>query len=381
MHQCGKTLWTGVAVALFMGVSLTFPISVTSPAMAQEVDDGAVEGRVRIQGRDVPEEEGPLILDTGPLVDFREEMRRFVQNISSYARTIRPDFSVVVENGEGLVIKTDPADETLIMPARSFTRSIDGILAVGVYHGYSAFGAPPPDEERLMARLGLLDRAKRNGLGVYVLDLADDPASVASGQTASSARDFAYHAIPTDTIENAILADHPARPFNESPASVVSLRDIRNFAVIGNSSHYGRQDEYALRMHGTNYDMLVVDPFHGRRPLSKQAVETLKYKKVGSKRMVLARIDIGIAASYLYYWRNNWQSGSPSWIGAPLHNDPDRYYTSYWRPEWQRIVYGDTASYVYAVIDQGYDGIVLAGVDVYEIYEGGDRAEERLGQR
>lgn len=380
MQPYGKLLRTGVASMMLATALLALPSPILLPVYAQEADDGEAEGRVRIQGRDVPEEEGPLILDTGPLIDFREEMRLFIQRLSTYARSIKPDFAIVVENGEGLTIKTDPTDETLVMPARTFSRSIDGILAVGLYHGRSAFGTPPADEKGLEARLSLLDRARRNGLGVYALDLADDPAAIDNGQTASAARGFAYHAIPTDTVENAILSDYPPRPFSESPSSVVSLRDIGNFAVVGNSPYYGRQDEYALHMHGTNYDMLIVDPFHGRRPLTKQAVETLKYKQVGAKRMVLARIDIGVAASYLYYWKNNWQPGSPSWIGAPLHDDPDRYYANYWRPEWQRIVYGDTASYVYAVIDQGYDGIVLAGADIFEIFEGGERAEERLGQ-
>ncbi len=366
-----------ILFTVLLGLSIVLPYPVIAPAYAQDAtDDG--QGRIRIQGRDIPQDEGPLTLNDGPLVDYREEMRRFIQNISTYARGIRPDFAVVVENGGPLTIKTDPADETLILPASGFTRSIDGILAVGLFHGRNAFGAPPANEQGLEARLNILERARRNGIGVYVLDLADDPLSIDSGQTESAARGFAYNAIPTDSVENAVLADYPPRPFNESPASVVSLRDIRNFAVIGNSPAYGRQDEFALRMHGTNYDMMIVDAFHGRRPLTKQAVETLKYKKVGAKRMVLARVDIGVIASYLYYWKNNWQSGSPSWIGGPLHNDPDRYYVNYWRPEWQRIIYGDTASYIYAVIDQGYDGVVIAGADIFEIYEGGERAEERL---
>lgn len=365
------------AALLCLPVFLSF--AGTSPAYAQEAT-GDGEGRVRIQGREIPEADAPLVLDEGPLIDYREEMRRFIQRISSYVRQFRPSFAVVVENGGGLTIKTDPTDETLVMPATGFTRSIDGIMPVGLFYGRNMYGLPPADEKGLEARLNILERARRNGLGIYVVDLADDPISVDAGQVESAARGFSYHAISTDTVDNALLPEYPSRPFNESPKSVVSLRDIKNFAVIGNSAAYGRQDEFALRMHGTNYDMMVVDPFHGREPLSKQAVETLKYKQVGAKRMVLARINIGVAASFLYYWKNNWQPGSPSWVGGPLHNDPDQYYVNYWRPEWQRIIYGDTASYVYAIIDQGYDGIVIAGADIYEIFEGGERAEERLGQ-
>lgn len=367
------------AIGIALCFSAALPFLTANLAYAQDAPAGA-DGRVRIQGRAVSEDLAPLILDNGPLIDYREEMRRFIQKISSYARGIRPNFAVVVENGGSLTVKTDPADETLVMPASGFTRSIDGILTVGLFHGRNSFGAAPGDEKGLASRLNILDRAKRNGLGVYVLDRADDPKSIDAGKAASAERGFAYHAISTDTLERALLPSHPARPFDESPSSVVSLRDIKNFAVVGNSPAYGRQDEFALRMHQTNYDMLIVDVFHGRDPLTRQAVETLKYKQVGAKRMVLARVDVGVAASYLYYWKNNWQPGSPPWIGAPLHNDPDRYYANFWRPEWQRIIFGDTASYIYGVIDQGYDGVVIAGADIFEIYEGGERAEERLGQ-
>lgn len=372
----------GVSVVLsaLAAVSILIPCLSGAPAYGQDNTTDNAQGQVRIQGRDNPQEEIPIDLNEGPLVDFREEMRLFIQGISNYARRIRPEFAVVVENGSGLTIKTDPTDDTIVMPASGFTRSIDGLLAVGLFHGRNTFGAPPKDIKGLESRLRILDRAKRNGLGIFVLDLADSPESINKGRAESIAHGFAYHAIPTDTVENALLPDYPVRPFGESPTSVLSLRDIKNFAVIGNTPAYGRQDEFAMRMHNTNYDMMVVDIFHGRSPLTRQAVETLKYKKVGGKRLVLARVDVGIAASYLYYWKDNWQPGSPSWIGAPLHNDPDRYYVNFWRPEWQRIIYGDTASYIYGVIDQGYDGVVITGADIFEIHEGGERAEERLSQ-
>ena len=79
-------------------------------------------------------------------------------------------------------------------------------------------------------------------------------------------------------------------------------------------------------MKNTNYDLVVTGVFHDRRPLSKRAVETLKYKKLGARRLVFALMDIGSAAAYRYYWQDDWREGSPEFIAAPFPNDPDRYF-------------------------------------------------------
>ena len=153
------------------------------------------------------------------------------------------------------------------------------------------------------------------------------------------------------------------------------MAGVNNFAVIGNSAAYGREDEFALMMHTTNYDLLIVDMFHGRKPLSKKAVNTLKYKQTGTKRLVMARINIGTAAKYHYYWKNSWMPGFPSWIGAPMRHDPDRYFVKYWTPQWKRIITGDTQSFMYGVIAQGFDGVILSDADVYDVYIAGGETE------
>ena len=109
---------------------------------------------------------------------------------------------------------------------------------------------------------------------------------------------------------------------------------------------------------------------HGRLPLSKQAVETLKYKKLGSKRLVLAHVDIGSAASHDYFWQPDWREGSPSWISGPTKDNPDRHFIQYWHPEWQGIIFGDTNSYIYGLTTQGFDGVILTGLDSYKYFLG-----------
>ena len=178
--------------------------------------------------------------------------------------------------------------------------------------------------------------------------------------------------LPADTQRRILnsIPKYPARPIRENPNSILSLKDVKNFLYLRESSKFGRQDEFSLHLHGTNYDLVVVDVFHGRAPLSRQAVETLKFKKVGGRRLVFAHVDIATAASYRHYWKSRWREGSPVWIKAPVPGEPDRYFVEFWQPEWRRIISGNPKSYIFGIIAQGFDGVILEGVNAYRFFEG-----------
>ena len=264
---------------------------VAASALAQ------ARGQVRIQGRDGEVEEAPT---TGPgelLLDYREEMRSFVQSISAFTRRYRPNFLVIPQNGLDLLVKIDDVEKTRVAPARTYMRSIDGVLQEKLQFGDPEYGMPPPDENRqkLLARTEL---AMTNGLKVLVVDYVKDAKGIDKSYRLNSAKGYISFAAPAMGLELNRLPDYPPRPFNENPSSLVSLGQAKNFAQIRESASFGVQQEFVLKMHDTNYDLIIVDVFHKRQPLSKRAVETLKYKKTGGRRLVLAHVDIGSAASY-----------------------------------------------------------------------------------
>ncbi|MCH7864428.1 MAG: hypothetical protein IIC56_04335 [Proteobacteria bacterium] len=346
------------------------------PLQQAQTPPAQPRGRVRIQGRTVEEEPVPLPAPAGLSVDLREQMRKFVLSITNFSRRHRRNFMIVTRGGLELLIKRDPADETRISPARTYIRAIDGVLVEGVFFGSKVFGEPPP-AERQARTLRLTDLAKANGLKVFVMDFGDDPKTVEESHRRNKEKGYVSITAHAPAAELNSLPPYPRRPYDENAKSIVSLKDVLNFAVISDSSSFGRIDEFALKMHRTNYDLLIVDVFHGRTPLSRQAVETLKYKRIGAKRLVFATVNVGSAASYRYYWKPTWGEGSPPWIGAPLRDDPDSYNVKFWRPEWQRIISGDTNSYIYGAIAQGFDGVVLEGIEeAYRFFEGGGEEQE-----
>ena len=310
-----------------------------------------------------------------PIIDYREQMRRFVERIASFARGRRPDFVVVVQNGLDLVSKAEDGEDRKQAPARSYMRSVDGVLVDGLNVGRTDFGKPTPEADRANL-LALAEMARDHGRKVLVIDYAKDPQTIRKAHRLNHNSGFVSFAANARGAAIVGLPRYPRDPFEENPRSVLSLEDVTNFLYLRDSSAMGREDEFAFALHQTNYDMVVVDPFHGRRPLGKQAVETLKYKKLGAKRLVLAYLDIATAARYLYYWQPAWNDVLPPWIAEPVPGDPDRRYVQYWRPEWQDIITGNPKSFLNGLVDHGYDGVVLDGIDAYRHFEGGDAVPE-----
>ena len=163
----------------------------------------------------------------------------------------------------------------------------------------------------------------------------------------------------------------PSQPPRENGNSVLSLKDVRNFILVQDSGGFGREAEYAFRMKDTNYDLVVTGVFHDRRPLSKRAVETLKYKKLGARRLVFALMDIGSAAAYAII-------GKTTGAKARRNSSPPPSQTirtaicELLGPGMATIMFGNTDSYLYDVIAQGFDGVVIEGGDGYRFFEDPD---------
>ncbi len=336
----------------------------------------SAQAQTRVQGREIGDEEQQQRLsNSGPLLDQRELMRTFIQNISSYARSQKRDFLILTKGNLELLAKINISEESLGPPARAYMKSLNGVIDEGLFFGAKTVGKPTADE-KLQTRLEMTELAKKSRLKVFVMDYVDTAKKASQSYRLNMKKGYIPFAANAYGEELNAVPPFSKTPINENPKSVLSLRSVKNFLYLGETSGYGRQDEFAFKMHENNFDMLVVDVFHGDRPLTRQAIETLKYKKIGAKRLVLAHMDIGSAAAYQYFWKNNWREGSPSWINSPHKNNPDKYYVQYWHPAWQSLIFGDTDSYVYGLIAQGFDGVVIDGLEAYKFFIGGDDDED-----
>jgi len=75
-------------------------------------------------------------------IDYREEMRSFVNEINSYSETFNTQFLIIPQNGQEL-LTTDGNSNGQV--STSYINSIDGVGREDLFYGYTADNTPTPD--------------------------------------------------------------------------------------------------------------------------------------------------------------------------------------------------------------------------------------------
>jgi len=114
-------------------------------------------------------------------------------------------------------------------------------------------------------------------------------------------------------------------------------------------------------------ELLIVDPDE----ISRETIRKLQER--GTK--ILAYVNLGMAEEWRSYWKERWRRSPPRWIAEKSREWDGEYVVMFWHPAWKRII----RKILKSIAREGYDGILLDNVDVYEYWEGrGYRAVENL---
>jgi cysteinyl-tRNA synthetase len=311
----------------------------------------------------------------GEVIDFRQQMRAFIQSLSDYARSISPNFMVIARNGLALVSKPDPTDDTVLYPASDYLHALNGIMETGLLDETvtTPDGKPDPDlEAAVKRRKENLTIAQNAGVSVFDLEFSTDPKAIDGLYTALSKKGLVPFV--AEAPELGTIPTHPHAPFSANAQTITTTAVARNFLYVANPKSFGNTARFLQALNGTNFDVIVLDVFQNGKPLTRDDVMGLKYKKLGSPRLVLAQMDISTAGRSSYFWKPGWGEGNPPFLYKPVRETPDRMHAIYWNGGWQALFTGDFNSYVYGLIDLGFDGVVLKGVDAWRYFEvGGDQ--------
>lgn len=362
-------------LACALGLAVGLLLAMPDGAMAQQKKGApkaaTPDAGVRAQGQNVdlgqPSAPSPNDEITS---DPRQRMRNMVGDISAYVRSANPGFVIVTYDGLDLLERVDPIDPSKRAPAATYISAIDGFVVPEInFHPPNERGDIKTEDKVRDEMLRLIDIGRKRGLRVWSIDYAKDAAMASESIKFALSKSYVPFPSPDPNYRFARL---PAgRPINENPAAITGLNHVKNFLMLTDTSAWDTQEEFALAVGNTNYDAVVIDVFHrGRTPMTARTVEALKYKKLGSRRLVLAHIDIGHADSSRYYWKPGWHEGTPPFIAAPTAHNPDQYTVQYWDPGWRDIIFGNANSYIYGILKQGFDGIVLDGVESFRFFEG-----------
>ncbi|SCA55224.1 conserved exported hypothetical protein [Candidatus Terasakiella magnetica] len=348
------------SVLKFCTTALVAFTMLSSTASAQVIS----QGKILTDG-----EEDSKAIYTGPNIDYSHEMRRLVQNIAKYGRKFKRDFIVLTKGGRGLLTKVIDVDQLITSPSSVYLQTIDGVIQPNLSYGLDGFGEALTEKEQGEI-LQDLQVAKDTGLNVFTLDFASKPKDVDKAIRFATKNKFIPYVAPGMGMRNNKLPNWPKRPYKENAHTITNAQSIKNYVLIDDSSRFGTASEYAMKIHNTNYDMVITPVFHHRsQTLGRHNVRKMQFKKLGARRPVLAYIDIGAADVGAYYWKENWRMGNPSWVLDLAPSSSDKYLVQYWHPSWHQVLYGNNMSFLYGIMKEGYDGIVLDGIYAHELFE------------
>jgi len=290
-------------------------------------------------------------------------MRDFVQNISSNAKINNSSFLVIPQNGLELLIENKSGVET---PITKYIAAIDGVGCEDLFYGFENDNSPTSPSERDYM-ISLLDVAKLNNLTILVTDYCWTPSYVDDSYTQNANQQYISFAANHRELDT--IPPYPPAPYNSNLNNISSLTDAQNFLYLINPSSFANKTIYLQTLQSTAYDILIIDLFYDSQALTPTEIQSLKIKATGGTRLVIAYMSIGEAENYRYYWQPEWSINPPPWIVEENPNWPGNYKVRYWDPNWQRIIYGTSDSYLQKILDAGFDGVYLDIIDAFEYFE------------
>ncbi|WP_413203459.1 alpha-1,4-polygalactosaminidase [Rhodospirillum sp. A1_3_36] len=324
--------------------------------------------RVVLDGRDLTEdvyEEPPVDIQPEKIPNYRATMRDMIAKMSDFARQRNPAFRVVVRGGAFLATQSkrerdlallkippgEPLSQEVLLPLgslhRRFARSIDGFAMD--QHFCDPRTSSTTDEE--------IASLLKDGFKFLSLERCKDEGEARKAVVEGLSKQiFVATAVDGDKAFDTVPK---AAPMGENAENIMELGDAHNVLALLSTRKFQSPGEMVDALRQTNYDILIVDPlFNGNEPLTKQQVHSLKFKALGSTRLVLARQTIGLADDTRFYWKPEWGVGNPPWLVGFVPGVSGVYWVDYTHPQWLDII-GKTFA---AIVEMGYDGVMFDGV-------------------
>ncbi len=292
-------------------------------------------------------------------------MRDFVIGISQYAKTQKPGFIIIPQNGIELVTKTGGETGT---PATDYLKAIDGNGQEDLLFGYTHDNLVTSVSTTQYLKT-FLNISKSAGKIILITDYCWDRNKMNASYVENNA--FGYISFAANHRDLNNIPNWPLQPFRQNNKDILRLSDAKNFLYLINPGNFATKSGFIQAVKATNYDVVIMDLFfNDGTAFSKYEINELKIKNNGAKRLVICYLSIGEAENYRYYWKANWKASPPSWLAGENPNWPGDYKVKYWDPQWQAIIYGNDSSYLHKIMTTGFDGAYLDIVDAFEYFEG-----------
>lgn len=297
-------------------------------------------------------------------IDYRSEMRKFVQKISNYGESYIEGFIVIPQNGLELLTYSGEPDGEIV---KTYIDVIDGVGREDLYYGYDKDGVETPDEVNNYM-ISFLNIAKKEGVQPLITDYCSNFSQMEQSYIKNNQKSYISFSANNRELNN--IPTYPLNPYNMNNNNIKSLDVSSNFLYMINPENYPSREAMLEDLKSTNYDILIIDLFDNEGlPLTSDDIRELKQKSSGGSRLVIAYMSIGEAEDYRFYWQEEWNHDSPEWIDSVNPEWEGNYKVEYWNSSWQEIIYGETNSYLDFIIKADFNGVYLDIIDAFEYFE------------
>ncbi len=301
--------------------------------------------------------------ENGTVSEYKQKMKNFVQEISSYAKAIDQDFIIIPQNGHELVSDNGDTDGS---PETNYLSAIDALGQEDLLYGYDYDDIATPAAETTYLT-ALLDMAKNSGKTILVTDYCSTQSKMDDSYSKNYAKGYISFAASSRELD--IIPPYPDEPYNMNPDNIGTVSAIKNFLYIINPSNFSSSQEFVNVVAATNYDLIIMDLFFNDTAFTSNQIQALQLKNNGGQRMVVAYMSIGEAEDYRYYWQTAWVTNPPSWLDEENPEWAGNYKVKYWEQEWKDIIFGNDNSYLKKILNAGFDGVYLDIIEAFEHFE------------
>ena len=325
-------------------------------------------------------EEKILQMDYLPdsITNYRAEMRNNLLMLINYARKHNPNFQILTHEGQELLYKSrwehelegynrvreqkegayDPAflfakdlgnqEPEIDTPAYKYLNAVNAVALNNYYCGNGK-------EE---------DVTINHGLGHISIEHCQDEKALDKAILRSLLDQKAVYAFTNRETAFQNPSNQPL--INDSARNIEQIKQAKNITFILDDSPYLSKEEMITTIVNNNYDIVVIDPlFHHKQPFSPEDVRRMSFKKNGSKRLVLAKLNVSEAAPQDYFWQESWKRGNPSWIVRKSFVNKDGFITRYWSEDWKKVL----SRHFRDIVASGYDGVFFTGIENHLYFE------------
>lgn len=304
--------------------------------------------------------------------NYRDLMRQNVIMLSRYAKSRKPEFVIMAHEGQKLLQNSlwefhlddynqsrrygysEDRDTLLLSPEEIKNKKIKTLMPEYVQN----------IDVEVINNLFCQDTALNVPSKIKVMSIDQCQANQLDDAIKISTR----YKIPTYIFSNPRFAFKDAKNqllIKENADNIEEINQAQNVLFFLDTNKFSNKEKYLKEIENSNFDVIVISPFFQGKALKKEDISRLKYKKNGALRKIIAAFNISETDSEKYYWQPNWKLGSPSWLKRASFVDKKGIIVEYWTDEWQKII----SDYFKGIVEQGFDGVFLTGLDNYQYFE------------